>query len=112
MSRVIELDVDSFYDVINSEKPVFIDFWAEWCAPCKVIEPILQRLAEKYYEKIIFCRINVDRHPEIARIHEVMSIPTFIIFHKGKEIKRLVGALPMHVIEMEIQKILEMVGQL
>lgn len=112
MKEVIELDIDSFYSIIEGDKPVFVDFWAEWCAPCKVAEPIIHKLAEKYQKKMIFCRLNVDKYPELARVHEVMSIPTFIIFYKGREIQRLIGALPMHVIDSEIQKTLKMIGQL
>jgi len=110
--KVLDLDINKFYSLINSDIPILVDFWAKWCIPCKAVEPIIRNLARKYSGKMIFGRINVDQNSDLAKIYDIMSIPTLIIFHKGKEISRLVGALPKHIIELEIRKVLQLVGQL
>ena len=79
-------------DVTNNEKAVLIDFWAEWCGPCKMIAPILEEIAAENGEKLRIGKLNVDDAPDVARRHHVMSIPTLIVFNEGVEAKRLVGA--------------------
>ena len=79
-------------DVLNSEKPVLLDFWAEWCGPCKMIAPILEEIASEQAEKIQIAKLNVDEAADIARRFEVMSIPTLIVFDNGVPAKRIVGA--------------------
>ena len=82
-----------FDETINgSEVPVLIDFWAEWCGPCKMIAPVLEEIARDQAGKITIGKLNVDDNPDTARRYEVMSIPTLMIFHQGSLEKRLVGA--------------------
>mgnify|MGYP002889139777 CR=1 FL=1 len=94
MSETITtLSSSSFDEVIGgSEGPVLVDFWAEWCGPCKMIAPILEEIAAEQGEKIHIAKLNVDEANEIAARFEVMSIPTLIVFDNGVPTKRIVGA--------------------
>lgn len=87
------LSVDSFDEAIStSSEPILVDFWAEWCGPCKMISPVLEEIADENVGKISIGKVNVDENPDLARRFEVMSIPTLIVFKDGEPIKRLVGA--------------------
>lgn len=92
-SMTTTLTVDSFDEAIStSSKPIVVDFWAEWCGPCKMIAPVLDEIASENAEKLTIGKVNVDEHPDLARRYEVMSIPTLIVFKDGEPVKRLVGA--------------------
>ena len=83
----------AFDETVNSsEVPVLVDFWAEWCGPCKMIAPVLEEIAREQAGKIAIVKLNVDDNPNTARRYEVMSIPTLMLFNKGSLEKRLVGA--------------------
>lgn len=82
----------TFSEVISSDTPVLVDFWAEWCGPCKMMEGPLEEIAGDHAGKLGVVKLNVDDNPSAARSHEVMSIPTMIVFQDGIEKKRLVGA--------------------
>ena len=79
-------------DVINSDIPVFVDFWAEWCGPCRMVSPVVEELAKDYEGKVKFVKVNVDEANEIASKFNVFSIPTLIILNKGEIISQQVGA--------------------
>ena len=79
-------------EVINSDKPVLIDFWAEWCGPCKEIGPILDEIADEMKDKIKVVKINIDENPNIPNKYGIQSIPTMIIFKKGQPISTKIGA--------------------
>ncbi len=85
---------DATFDesVASSDTPVVVDFWAEWCGPCKMIAPVLAEIATEYAGKITIAKLNVDDNPNAARRFDVMSIPTLIVFKDGVPAKRLVGA--------------------
>jgi len=85
---------DATFDetVVGSDTPVVVDFWAEWCGPCKMIAPTLEEIASENKGKISIAKLNVDDNPETARRFDVMSIPTLIVFQNGEAKKRLVGA--------------------
>ena len=91
--HVTALSDTTFDEEIGSaSEPVLVDFWAEWCGPCKMVAPILDEIAGEHAGKIRFAKLNVDDNPDIARRFEVMSIPTMILFKDGQAEKRLVGA--------------------
>ena len=79
-------------DVLQSPKTVLVDYWAEWCGPCKMIAPILEEIAAEQGDKLTVAKLNVDDHPELARRYDVMSIPTLLVFSGGELRKRLIGA--------------------
>ncbi|ACF14957.1 thioredoxin [Chloroherpeton thalassium ATCC 35110] len=94
----------SFEDLIQtSELPVFVDFWAEWCGPCRMIAPSVKKLAEEMTGKLVVVKVNVDEKPQLAQAHGIMGIPTLIMFHKGKEIWRASGALPYDSLKYQVE---------
>lgn len=94
-ANVVQVDEQSWdAEVINSDKPVLVDFWAEWCGPCRIVAPVVDELANEYSGKIKFTKLNVDDNPRIAGQYQVMSIPTFGVFQNGELKKRFVGAMP------------------
>lgn len=91
--NVIEATGTSIKEYIDSGNPVVIDFWAEWCGPCKKITPILNEVAQEIGDTVKFLKINVDEEQEVAAEYQVMSIPTLVFINQGKECERTVGAL-------------------
>ena len=94
-------------DVITSDKPVFVDFWAEWCGPCRMVGPVVEELAGDYDGKVNFVKVNVDQAGELASKYNVYSIPTLILLHKGEVIAQQVGAGSKEVYQNMIDRALE-----
>jgi thioredoxin 1 len=94
MAHGIEVLTDTSFDeeVASSEVPLVVDFWAEWCGPCRMVAPVLESIAADHAGKIRVAKLNVDDAPDVARRFEVMSIPTLLVFQDGVPKKRLVGA--------------------
>ena len=102
--NVIMLNEDNFrQEVLKSDMPVLVDFWAAWCGPCKMVGPIVEELANDYVGKAKVCKLNVDGCGRIAQSYGVMSIPTLILFKDGQEANRIVGFRP----KAELAKMLE-----
>ena len=87
-------DADFANMVSESDKVVLIDMWADWCGPCKMMEPVLEQIAEEYSDKIKVAKLNIDQNQDTPLKFGVMNIPTLLLFRNGKEIDRIVGALP------------------
>ena len=81
-------------DVLESGNPVLVDFWAEWCGPCRLVAPVLEEIASQHGEKLQIVKLNVDENPNVTRDYQVMSIPTMSVFQGGKIVKTIVGAKP------------------
>jgi len=95
MSKVIHSKTQNFdADVLESQVPVFVDFWAEWCGPCRIIGPIIDDLAKEFDGKVKFVKVNVDENGEIADRYQIQAIPTLMIFKNGQQVNRIVGAAP------------------
>ena len=94
---------DSFEkEVLESKEPVLIDFYADWCGPCKMMAPVVEKLAEKYEGKVKVGKVNSDDEPELAQMFQVMSIPNFVIIKDGKLVDRVLGAVPQQALEEKL----------
>ena len=101
-TNITDKDFDT--QVLQSKLPVLVDFWAEWCGPCKMASPVLEELSEVYKDKILVMKLNVDENPAMPQKYAVMSIPTTILFKGGKEIGRQAGFSGKEAFEVLMKK--------
>ncbi|MEM4280855.1 MAG: thioredoxin [Candidatus Caldarchaeum sp.] len=104
LSEPVELTDLDFRQFISSHGFVVVDFWAEWCAPCRAIAPVVKELAKQYAGKVVFGKLNVDENPHTASEYGIMSIPTLLFFKNGRPVDMVVGAVPKRYLESRIQQ--------
>ena len=103
MAELVHLtDAEFEQQVLQAETPVLVDFWADWCAPCKMIAPIVEELAEEYEGKVKFGKLDVDSNPQTAMNFGIRSIPTLLIFKEGQAVDQVVGAVPKAVLKKRL----------
>ena len=94
--KVLHINKDNFHkEVLNSEKPVLLDFFASWCGPCRMVGPILDEIAQER-EDIKVCKVDIDEQPELASRYRIMSVPTLMVLKEGRIVEQSVGAKPKH----------------
>jgi thioredoxin 1 len=104
---VVQVDENSFEsEVLKSELPVVVDFWAAWCAPCRMMAPVFEKLAAQYNGRFKFCKLNVDENPQLASRYQAMSIPLLVFFRNGEEIDRSLGAIPEAQLKAKVDALL------
>ena len=101
---VLKINKDNFDQIKNSDKPVLLDFFAEWCGPCQMLAPILKEIDEAYSDKVEIYKVNVDESADCAMRYGVTAMPTMVFFKDGEEVERIVGFLPKEELEKIIQE--------
>ena len=98
MSKTVEITDNNFDEVMKTDQPVLVDFWAEWCGPCKMIGPVVEELATDYDGKAVIGKVDVDTNPEVSAKFGIRSIPTLLVFKNGEIVDKQIGAVPKAVL--------------
>jgi thioredoxin 1 len=106
MGKAIEITDANFDEILSSGKPLLVDFWAEWCGPCKMIGPVVEELASEYDGKAIIGKLNVDNNPEVTTRYKVSSIPTLLFFKNGVQVDKQIGVTPKSVLAQKLNSII------
>jgi thioredoxin 1 len=100
---IIVTDASFVEDVLNSDKPVLVDFWAVWCGPCKMIAPVLEEIAAEHGDKLTIAKLNVDENPDTASSYGITSIPTLNVYQGGQVVKQIIGAKPKRLLLADLK---------
>ncbi|MFQ3214513.1 MAG: thioredoxin 1 [Marivirga sp.] len=103
MAKTIEITDSNFEEIIKSEQPILVDFWAEWCGPCKMIGPVVEELASEYEGKAVVGKVNVDENPNVSAKFGIRSIPTLLVFKGGEVVDKQIGAVPKQVLADKLE---------
>ncbi|RMG36043.1 MAG: thioredoxin [Methanobacteriota archaeon] len=104
--NIVQMDDSNYKEILKSHPLVIVDTWAEWCAPCKAIAPVFERLAAQYSDRLTFAKVNTDENLDFARSFKVLSIPTFLVFKNGELVNKWSGAKPEKLTK-EVKKLAE-----
>ena len=106
MAKPETVDASTFNDLLTSDLPVLVDFWAPWCGPCRALAPVIDELASEFDGKLKVAKVNVDENQDLAMQYGVMSIPTLVMLKGGEEVHRMVGASPKPKLMQEVERYL------
>jgi thioredoxin 1 len=95
-------DNQSFKEIINGTKPVLVDFYADWCGPCKMMSPVIEQFSHEMGDRVRILKVDVDRNPKAAAAYRIQGVPTFILFKEGKMLWRQSGAVPLHMLRQTV----------
>jgi len=105
--HTVRLTEGNFDQLSSGEKPLFVDFWAVWCGPCRIMDPVVEKLASKYSDRVVFGKLNVDEEMNISSRYQVFSIPTFMIFKEGRPMDAVIGAVGGASLEQFLKKAID-----
>ena len=103
MPKPIEINDSNYNEILSSDQPVLVDFWAEWCGPCKMIGPVVAQLADEYDGKVVIGKVDVDSNPEVSAKFGIRSIPTLLIFKNKEVVDKQIGAVPKAVLVKKLE---------
>ena len=102
MAKPIEITDSNYNEILASDQPVLVDFWAEWCGPCKMIGPVVEQLANEYEGKAVIAKVDVDSNPEVSAKFGIRSIPTLLIFKNNEIVDKQIGAVPKAILAKKL----------